>query len=106
MDISQTINQAMAASGYILSELPQGKRIELEPVVAEINAEKCSGCRACIPVCPYKAINFIEKDKVAEINSVLCTGCGTCVSTCPSGCIKGHHFSNEAILAEIDAMLA
>jgi heterodisulfide reductase subunit A len=57
-------------------------------------------------VCPYKAIAFDAEKGVAVINAVLCMGCGTCVAACPTGAIKGIHFTNDEILAEISEVLA
>ncbi|MBF0500372.1 MAG: CoB--CoM heterodisulfide reductase iron-sulfur subunit A family protein [Candidatus Riflebacteria bacterium] len=106
MDIQKTMNQGVASSGYILSELVEGRKIEVEPINAQVNSDKCSGCKCCILVCPYKAISFDEANEVAEINPVLCQGCGTCVPNCPSGSIIGNHFTNEEILEEIEGMLS
>jgi heterodisulfide reductase subunit A len=105
MDIQKAMNQGMAAAGYILSGLVAGRRLEISPITAIVDADKCSGCRVCISVCPYKAISFDTEKEVSVVNEVLCQGCGTCVSACPSGAIKGNHFTNEEILAEIAEVL-
>lgn len=105
MNIREAVNQGMAAAGYILSGLVPGRKLEISPVTAEVDAQRCSGCRVCVPVCPYRAISFNEESEAAEINAVLCQGCGTCVSACPSAAIKGNHFTNEEIMAEIEGML-
>jgi heterodisulfide reductase subunit A len=106
MNISKAMSQAVASAGYILSELATGKEIEIEPITASINAERCSGCKSCIGVCPYRAITFNQEKEIAELNSVLCKGCGTCVASCPSGCITGNHFSDEQIMAEMEGMVS
>lgn len=105
MDIQKAMNQGMAAAGYILSGLVAGRKLEIQPVNAEVDAERCSGCRVCVTVCPYKAISFDEEKMVALVNDVLCQGCGTCVAACPSASIKGNHFTNAEILAEIAEVL-
>jgi len=105
MDIQNAMNQGLAASGYILSGLPEGKKLEIEPIIASVDEERCSGCRVCILVCPYKAIDFDEEKAKATTNSVLCQGCGTCVAACPAGVIKGNHFTAEELLAEIQGVL-
>ncbi|MBI5633956.1 MAG: CoB--CoM heterodisulfide reductase iron-sulfur subunit A family protein [Nitrospirae bacterium] len=105
MDIQKAMNQGMAAAGYILSGLVVGRKLEIQPVNAVVNSERCSGCRVCIGACPYKAISFDTEKEKAIVNDVLCQGCGTCVAACPSAAIKGNHFTNEEILAEIAEVL-
>jgi heterodisulfide reductase subunit A len=104
-DIQRATNQGMAASGYILSELVEGRKIELDPLFASVYPEKCSGCKVCTKVCPYRAVSFDSDNGVSVVNAVLCRGCGTCVAACPVGAIKANHFTNEMILAEIEGML-
>ncbi|MBF0568011.1 MAG: CoB--CoM heterodisulfide reductase iron-sulfur subunit A family protein [Nitrospirae bacterium] len=106
MSIQQAITQGMATAGYALSGIVGGKRLEIEPITASVDADRCSGCRVCALVCPYKAIGFDEQNKKSSVNEVLCEGCGSCVAACPAGAINGNHFTNDAILAEIEGVLA
>ncbi|GER93255.1 disulfide reductase [hot springs metagenome] len=105
MDIQKAMNQAMAAAGYILSGLVTGRKLEIKPITAVIDSDRCSGCRICISVCPYNAISFDSEKEISVVNDVLCQGCGTCVAACPSGAVKGNHFTNEEIFAEIQEVL-
>jgi heterodisulfide reductase subunit A len=57
-------------------------------------------------VCPYQAIGYPPEGREAWVNALLCHGCGTCVAACPCGAIRGNHFTNQQILAEIEAVLA
>jgi len=104
-DIQRATNQAMAASGFILSELVEGRKIELDPLFASVYPERCSGCKVCQKVCPYGATSFDDENNVSLVNAVLCHGCGTCVAACPLGAIKANHFTNDMILAEIEGVL-
>jgi heterodisulfide reductase subunit A len=103
-DIPDTVAQASAASSAVLSMITREK-IEIEAATAEIDAERCSGCRICNSLCPYLAIKFDEDKKVSVINEALCKGCGTCVAACPSGAIAAKHFQNDQIFAEIEGLL-
>jgi heterodisulfide reductase subunit A len=103
-DIPDTVAQASAAAARVLALISKGK-VELEAAVALIDEEKCSGCRICNLLCPYNAIDFIEKDEVSRINEALCKGCGTCVAACPSAAITHKHFTTEEIMAEIEGVL-
>jgi heterodisulfide reductase subunit A len=79
--------------------------VSIEPVVAAIQEDRCSGCRICNNLCPFNAIEFLTDQKVSRINPVLCKGCGTCVAACPAGAIVGAHFTNEQVAAEIEGLL-
>jgi heterodisulfide reductase subunit A len=104
-DIPDTVAQAGAAAAEALALIDAGY-VELEPNTAYIVEEECSGCKTCVPLCPYAAISFLEEKKVAQINEVLCKGCGTCVAACPSGTIHQNLFEDEQIYEEIEGVLA
>lgn len=105
MNIQKSISQGMAAAGYILSELRDGTKLQVDPVTASVNEAACSGCHICRFVCPYKAISYTTDGRTASINALLCHGCGTCVAACPAGAITGNHFTNDQILAEMEGIL-
>ncbi|HUI54976.1 MAG TPA: CoB--CoM heterodisulfide reductase iron-sulfur subunit A family protein [Bryobacteraceae bacterium] len=104
MDIRGAMGQGMAAAAYILSGLAEGRKLTIEPVSASVNEEACSGCRVCGGVCPYKAIDYSPERQTSSVNALLCHGCGTCVAACPAGAIEGRHFTNQQILAEMEAI--
>jgi heterodisulfide reductase subunit A len=104
-DIQESMRQAMAAAGYVLSGLVEGKQLTREPVVAQVDPNRCSGCRTCRFVCPYKAIGPSADGKYAEVSPLLCEGCGTCVAACPAGAIAANYFSSRQIFAEIEGIL-
>ena len=105
MNIQKSISQGMAAAGYILSELRDGTKLAVDPVTASVDEGACSGCHICRFVCPYKAISYTAEGRTASINPLLCHGCGSCVAACPAGAIIGNHFTNDQILAEMEAIL-
>ncbi|MCD6576621.1 MAG: 4Fe-4S binding protein [Anaerolineaceae bacterium] len=45
----------------------------------------CSGCAACVSVCPSDAISMAKG--VAVIDQSLCTLCQRCLDVCPTGAI-------------------
>ncbi|MFZ5804875.1 MAG: FAD-dependent oxidoreductase [Acidobacteriota bacterium] len=104
-DIPDTVAQAGAAAGEALALLDRGY-VELEPNVAWIDEEACSGCKTCVPLCPYSAITFDGEKGKSRINEALCKGCGTCVAACPSGAAQQQLFTDRQILAEIKGVLA
>jgi heterodisulfide reductase subunit A len=75
-------------------------------VVAQVDPATCSGCQACVGVCPFGAITFKEDEKLAEVNQALCKGCGTCAANCPSECITLFGFSHKQLYTQVDEALA
>jgi heterodisulfide reductase subunit A2 len=100
-DIPDTVSQASGAAARALILLNQGE-VEIEPTVAEVIREKCSGCGECILACPFHAIERVEGK--AQVNIALCKGCGTCVGACLAKAIIGHHFTDEALIAQIEGL--
>ncbi len=103
-DIPAAVAQGAAAAARVQGMITKGK-VMIEPIVATIHEENCSGCKICNNMCPYNAIEFLEEKKVSFIHHELCKGCGTCVAACPAGAITGAHFSNEQIFAELRGIL-
>ena len=103
-DIPETVAQAGAAASEIMALADVGY-VELEPNTAYINEETCSGCKTCIPLCPFSAISF-NGDGKSHINEALCKGCGTCVAACPSSAAQQYLFTDEQITEEIKGVLS
>ncbi len=103
-DIPDTVAQAGAAAAEALALIDAGF-VESEPNVACVTEEECSGCKTCVPMCPYHAIDFLEEAKTARINPAMCKGCGTCVAACPSGSIRQSLFQDDQIFEEIEGIL-
>lgn len=103
-DIPDTVSQARATAARILARIAKG-RIEVDALYSEVNEDKCSGCRFCNQLCPFSAIEYDEEQKHSHIISALCKGCGVCVAACPSSAIKGRHFTDQQVLAQVDGLL-
>ncbi|MEW5932458.1 MAG: CoB--CoM heterodisulfide reductase iron-sulfur subunit A family protein [Bacillota bacterium] len=104
-DIPYSVAQGAGAAAEVLRLLSAG-RVTISPVVAQVADEICSGCRACLPICPYHALTYDEGVKVVRVNEALCKGCGTCVAACPSGALSVSHFRTPQVLAQIEEVLA
>jgi heterodisulfide reductase subunit A len=103
-DIPDAVSQGAAAAARVQGMISKGT-VLIEPVVASINEDNCSGCRICNNLCPFGAIDYVTEEKVSRVNAVLCKGCGTCVAACPAGAIAGAHFADDQVGAEIEGLL-
>lgn len=113
-DIPETVAQAGAAAAKAIGLLAKDKLLT-NPCIAQVNEQICSGCLACTRVCAYGAIQPVEKQvitlegtrelrTIAWVNEALCQGCGACTVACPSGVMNLKGFTDEQILAEVDAL--
>jgi heterodisulfide reductase subunit A len=103
-DIPDCVAQAGAAAAEVLALLDKG-HVELEPNTAYVREEFCAGCKTCVGLCPYSAVDFDDEKNIASVNGALCKGCGTCVAACPSGALQQNHFTDEQILSEIKGVV-
>lgn len=101
-DIPDTVAQAGAAAAQALRLLSKGM-VEIEPTVATVVEARCSGCGECVLVCPYNAIEVREGK--AHVNAALCQGCGTCVAACEAKALVALHFTDDELVAQVDAIL-
>ncbi len=104
MDISESTAAAAAAAAKASALIKAGE-IELDPFVAYVQEEVCSGCQVCLTVCPFSAITRDEAKRVASVNSAVCTGCGTCAAACPSNAIQQYGFEDAQVKSEVLALL-
>ena len=102
--IQETINQSYGAAGRVLTLLSRDV-VVASGSVAEVNENKCVSCGACITVCNYGAIEFVETPlgRKARVNPVLCKGDGLCNTVCATNAIQLRHFNDEEVLSAIDA---
>jgi len=106
-DITEGISQAYAAAAKAAGPLRMGY-VKAEAINAFVNEDECSGCGICEVLCPFQAIELQPRDgkRVSHINEAVCKGCGTCGAACPSGAIAMHHFTDEQILAQVEALFS
>jgi heterodisulfide reductase subunit A len=93
-------NAAVSRAGTILSL----DFIESEGLTSCVNTELCTGCETCTVVCPQSAITKNE-DGVADVREVLCKGCGICAASCPEKAISVVQFTDEQLLAQVEAAI-
>lgn len=54
-------------------------------VYAKVDPDMCTGCKICVEICPYNAINM--HDGVAISDKNMCDGCGMCIMACTPNAI-------------------
>ena len=105
-DIPASVGQGSAAASKILA-LFSRDQLESDPQVAQVNQGRCVGCGKCISTCPFGAIQEIQDrggNTKAEVIETICQGCGLCSVTCPQKAIQLEHFTDNQILAEVNAL--
>ncbi|MBP5697157.1 MAG: CoB--CoM heterodisulfide reductase iron-sulfur subunit A family protein [Treponema sp.] len=113
-DIPETVAQSSGAAAKAITLLIKDK-LQNNPCTAHPDENMCNGCGQCANVCPYGAISYVDKDfrgpnrititrHVSQVNTAMCQGCGACTVACPSGAMDLLGFSNNQILAEVDAV--
>jgi len=56
--------------------------------VAQVDPDKCNGCKECLKVCNFGAISFSSTMNRARINQFQCWGCGICRLVCQKDAIS------------------
>jgi heterodisulfide reductase subunit A len=101
----ESVNSSLSAAAKSHSFVSKGE-LELEPIIAYVNAETCNWCDACSNACPFNAVAMIETEggQKASINKSTCKGCGMCLPVCPSDSIELISFTNRDMEDMIDVL--
>jgi heterodisulfide reductase subunit A len=112
MDIGEACAGAQAASVKASVLLGRGY-VELDPFVAQVDADRCSAAGKCVEVCPIDdAITLVDMElkgqtvKRARVNPALCTGCGICVAVCPDNAVDIKGWTLKQYEEMVDAIVA
>jgi len=101
--IEESITMAKSAGQQAMKILCK-EEMKTSAAIAEVDTNICTACLVCVRVCPYGA-PFINKDGVSQIPPSACMGCGICASECPAKAIVLKHWTDDQLLAKIDALL-
>jgi ferredoxin len=72
-------SDCVAMKTTVTHELPVMFRAEY---VAQVDPEKCSGCRQCMRVCQFGAMTYSAAQKKSVVDARRCYGCGICRAAC------------------------
>ncbi|PIV23198.1 MAG: hypothetical protein COS40_04610 [Deltaproteobacteria bacterium CG03_land_8_20_14_0_80_45_14] len=102
-NFKESCEEGMAAAMRVSIPMKKGY-IEAEGIVADIDLTDCSKCSLCYKNCPFSAIQ-LDENKQPSVIKALCKGCGLCAADCPKECITIVHYSDEQLLAQVEAAL-
>ena len=104
-DIPDTVAQASGAGAKASIPLAAGK-VAIEPIVAIVDEDLCSGCRVCEHLCEFNAFEYDREKRLVRLNEVLCKGCGVCVAACPSKAISMKHYTDVQLSAQLAGLIS
>ncbi|MBU1007002.1 MAG: 4Fe-4S binding protein [Candidatus Omnitrophica bacterium] len=55
-------------------------------MAAKVDKSKCTGCGACVEICPVNAVKI--ENKKAIVDEKECAECGVCINECPNEAIS------------------
>jgi heterodisulfide reductase subunit A len=102
-NFKETCEEGIAAAMRVSIPMRKGY-IEAEGIVADIDLTNCSKCGLCFKNCPFSAIQ-LDEEKRPSVIKALCKGCGLCAADCPKECITIVHYSDQQLLAQVEAAL-
>ncbi len=105
-DIPYSVAQGSAAAAQAATILNRGTW-SVEPIIAKVDEDLCSGCRICESLCGFNAINVerMGEKELAKVTEGLCRGCGICSSACPMHAITMPNYTDKQVVAQVKAVL-
>lgn len=77
----------------VASTLPETSVQGWFPHVPRIDPNACSGCDACVKVCPHAAIRLGSDPFHYAVDARCCSGCGMCVDVCDANAVSVQEWS-------------
>ncbi len=85
--------------------------VEVELTQPYVDAAKCVVCLTCYRCCPHGAITIEHGEhyknlyrSAARMNPLACRRCGICAAECPGKAIQMPDYTDDQILAQLEAM--
>ncbi|GBF34503.1 CoB--CoM heterodisulfide reductase subunit A [Desulfocucumis palustris] len=100
MDMANTVRGALAAACKIFKT--SGERVEVSPMVPQVDKAGCDKCKRCMEECPY-GVWYFDNDGYPAPDPLYCKTCLTCVGACPRQCISAQGFSVQELVGTVTA---
>lgn len=101
---------ARAVAAEILSKL-MADQVSVELTQPYVDAAKCVVCLTCYRSCPHGAITIEHSEQfnnlyksAAQMNPLACRRCGICAAECPGKAIQLPDYTDDQIIAQLEAM--
>ncbi len=111
-DIPESIIQAQAAAFRTILAFSKSNYSK-DMDIAYVEENDCDGCKLCIDVCPYNALQMVDvkekglrSDSIVEVDAIRCERCGACAGKCPTGALQLRHYTDDQILAQLHELLS
>src|SRR6476659_481285 len=84
-----------AAWGGIKAQLARRKQSDKKLLIHSINDDRCTGCDACVTVCPTDVLELVNnKSRVLRFGD--CIQCEQCSMACPTTALVMHYEGTKA----------
>jgi heterodisulfide reductase subunit A len=102
---AESVASALAAAAKAAPIMMKGY-VELAPLIAAVDPERCEWCGLCNQACPYNALDRVPYNgkEIASVNEALCKGCGACVPICPQDALDVKGYTDAQMRAMIQAL--
>jgi heterodisulfide reductase subunit A len=108
VDVKESVFQGYRAAARALRYVSTGRMVSEGPP-AKVVESLCIGCGTCVESCPFQAISMVSREGTLNLSSIdesLCKGCGNCVVVCPAKAILMEPYTDQELVAQIDAALS
>lgn len=104
--VGESVSAGLAAVAQSAALLKKGFA-DMDPLVARIDPDRCTGSGECLTACPYESITSIEWDgrQVASVDPATCKGCGGCVPVCGADAIDLLGYTDAQMRAAIEELV-